>query len=125
MSVEALMSRLMTMRRTMRLTFVGVLVAFWIAGAGGVRLFASGVPQGSPQAPQGQVAGQAATDQFVPVKALPPGEQLPAAPLLLTAYAFVWAVLLVYLWTIWRRLMKVESEMRTLAERMGEKGARR
>ncbi len=112
------------MRRTMRLTFVGALVAFWIAGAGGVRLFASGVPQDSPQAPQGQAAGQAATDQFVPVKALPPQERLPAAPLVMVAYGFVWAVLLAYLWTIWRRLMKVESEMRTLAERIGEKGAR-
>ena len=28
--------------------------------------------------------------EFVPVDALPPADQLPAAPLLITAYAFVW-----------------------------------
>jgi len=68
--------------------------------------------QGSPQEP---------ADQFVPVKNLPSQEQLPAAALVMTAYAFVWAALLVYVWTIWRRLMKVEREMRDLTARLGEK----
>ena len=45
---------------------------------------------------------------------LPPSEQLPAAPLLITAYAFVWIALMVYVWSIWRRLNKVEDEMRAL-----------
>ena len=43
----------------------------------------------------------------------------------MTAYAFVWAVLLVYVWTIWRRVVKVERELRDLATRIGEKSAGR
>ena len=42
---------------------------------------------------------------------------MPAAPLLIAAYAFVWVAVLVYLWTIWRRLGKVEAEMQTLAQK--------
>ncbi len=59
-----------------------------------------------------------AQEEFVPVKDLPHQEQLPGGPLVLAAYGFVWAVLLVYLWTIWRRLGKVEREMRALSERL-------
>ncbi len=39
-------------------------------------------------------------------------DQLPAAPLLIAAYAFVWIAACFYLWSIWRRLSKVEDEMR-------------
>ena len=52
--------------------------------------------------------------EFVPLSSLPPTEQLPSAPLLVTAYAFVWAALMFYLWTIWRRLGKVETDMQAL-----------
>ena len=37
-----------------------------------------------------------AADEFVPVSQLPAQDQLPAAPLLVTAYAFVWVVLFGY-----------------------------
>ena len=37
------------------------------------------------------------------------------------AYAFVWAVLLVYVWTVWRRLLKVEKEIHALSERLKDK----
>jgi CcmD family protein len=57
-------------------------------------------------------AGQS---EFVPVDSVPLTDQLPAAPLLVTAYAFVWLAVMVYLWSIWRRLNKVETEMRALA----------
>jgi len=67
-------------------------------------------PQGSPQ------------EEFVPVKDLPQQEQLPAAPLLVSAYAFVWVALLVYVWMVWRRLLKVEREMRDLAGRINQPG---
>ena len=40
-------------------------------------------------------AGQS---EFVPVETLPPGDQLPAAPLLITAYAFVWLATMAYVW---------------------------
>src|SRR6476646_8843120 len=72
------------------------------------------------QAPSGQTpAGQAPPGQgeFLPVDQLPPSEQLPAAPLLITAYAFVWIAVFFYVWTVWRRLNKVEAEMRVLEKR--------
>jgi CcmD family protein len=65
-------------------------------------------PRGDPQ------------EEFVPVKDLPQQEQLPAAPLLISAYAFVWVALLVYVWSVWRRLLKVEREMRDLAARISQ-----
>jgi CcmD family protein len=59
-------------------------------------------------------AGQS---EFVPVDSVPLADQLPAAPLLIAAYAFVWIAVMVYLWSIWRRLNKVEDEMRALAQK--------
>ncbi len=58
--------------------------------------------------------------EFVPVSQLPPEEQLPAARLLVTAYAFVWVTILAYLWSIWRRLGKVERELGDVAARVSE-----
>jgi CcmD family protein len=55
--------------------------------------------------------------EFVPINQLPPGDQLPAAPLLIAAYAFVWIALMVYLWSIWRRLDKVEADLHALEHR--------
>jgi len=60
-------------------------------------------------------AGQS---EFVPVDSIPLADQLPAAPLLVAAYAFVWLAAMVYLWSIWRRLNKVEDEMRALAQKV-------
>jgi CcmD family protein len=90
------------------------LVVACLAAASGPFVAAAqpSAPASSQPAPQ---------DQFVPVKDLPAQEQLPAPGLVMTAYGFVWAVLLVYLWTIWRRLMKVEREMHDLTARLGEK----
>jgi CcmD family protein len=62
------------------------------------------------QPPKGQ-------SEFVPVDSVPLSDQLPAAPLLIAAYAFVWVATLVYVWSIWRRLNKVEDEMRALAQK--------
>jgi len=56
-------------------------------------------------------------NEFVPIDKLPPADQLPSAPLLITAYVFVWIATLFYLWTIWRRLAKVEADMRGLEQR--------
>ncbi len=47
-------------------------------------------------------------------------EHLPAAPLVMGAYAFVWVALLLYVWSIWRRLTRVERDMDALARRTGE-----
>lgn len=65
-------------------------------------------------------AFQPGQSEFVPVGSLPATEQMPAAPLLIAAYAFVWLALLVYVWSIWRRLGRVEADMQALARRTGQ-----
>jgi CcmD family protein len=67
-------------------------------------------PQQPPQPPPQQP--RAAQDEFVPVNELPESEKLPAAPFLITAYTIVWVVLLVYVWSLWRRLSAVEQELK-------------
>ncbi len=62
--------------------------------------------QPPPQQPR------AAQDEFVPVNELPDSEKLPAAPFLIAAYGIVWVVLLVYVWSLWRRLTAVEQELK-------------
>jgi CcmD family protein len=59
---------------------------------------------------------------FEPVDKLPPAEQLPAAPLLVAAYAFAWIAVFFYLWTVWRRLSKVEADMRVFEKRQAQRG---
>jgi hypothetical protein len=59
-------------------------------------------------------ASPAAVDGFVPVTDLPPAEQLPAAPLVLAAYAFIWVVVLVYVGLLWRRLGAVQKDLDAL-----------
>ncbi len=61
----------------------------------------------------------AAQDGFVPVTGVPASEQLPAAPLVIGAYAFFLLLMMFYLWTIWRRIGKVEADMRALERRQG------
>jgi CcmD family protein len=60
----------------------------------------------------------AAQGDFVPVSALPQAEQLPAAPLVIAAYAFVWVALLAYVWSLWRRMTKLERELADLQRRV-------
>ena len=65
-----------------------------------------------------------AQEGFVPVDQLEGQEQLPAAPLVAAAYGVAWAAVLVYVWTIWRRLGKVEQELADVSRRL-QSGARR
>lgn len=60
-----------------------------------------------------------AQEGFVPASSLPPVEQVPAAPLLIAAYAFFLVLMMFYLWTIWRRISGVEKDMRELQRRQG------
>jgi hypothetical protein len=62
-----------------------------------------------PQPPEG----------FVPVSQLPPGQELPAAPFLVGAYVFFLLLMMFYLWTVWKRIGKVEEEMRALQQKSG------
>ena len=55
---------------------------------------------------------------FVPVDQLPVQEQLPAAPLVAAAYAVAWGAVLVYVWSLWRRLDRVDRELAEVAKRI-------
>lgn len=67
-----------------------------------------------PRAPQ---------EGFVPIDQLPAPEAFPAAPLVIAAYAVAWVAILLYVWSVWRRLGRVERELREVARRL-EPGAR-
>ena len=54
---------------------------------------------------------------FVAVDETAPGEQVPALPLIAGAYGFIWVVLLGYVWSIGRRLQKLEGELAELESR--------
>jgi len=82
------------------------LVAIWLTGLAGLTTAA----MTAQQRPSG-------SDQFLPLDQLPPGQELPAAPFLIGAYAFVWIAAMFYLWTIWRRVGKLGDEMKALERR--------
>ena len=64
-------------------------------------------------------AQQAASDGFVPMSSLPPGEELPAARFVVASFAFFLMLMVFYVWTIWKRLAKVEQDMKELGRRQG------
>lgn len=64
--------------------------------------------QVAPSAAQQQPRQQ---EEFTPIDQLPPQEQLPAAPLLVGAYAFVLLMLFGYLVMVSRRLTTIRSEV--------------
>jgi CcmD family protein len=71
---------------------------------------------GSAQQPAAPAPSQGG---FVPVSQLPQqAEQLPAAPLLIGAYAFVWIALMVYVWSLWKRMTRIERELADLQRRV-------
>jgi CcmD family protein len=88
----------------MRRVWVLVLSFFLAPGAGTLLMAQSG-----------------GSSSFQAADSLPPQDQIAAAPLLIAAYAFVLVALMVYVWLLWRRLSKVESEMHALAKRQGRK----
>ena len=72
----------------------------------------------APSSPAPASQPQAAQDEFVPISELPAKEQVPAAPLLIAAYAVVWVIVAVYLWTLWRRFARAEQDLKALASRL-------
>jgi CcmD family protein len=81
-----------------------LLAACWMASAGTLRV----QPPASP-----------AQEGFVPIDQLQAKEQLPAAPLVMAAYAVAWIVIFVYVWSIWRRLGQVEQDLAAVRQRVG------
>jgi CcmD family protein len=69
------------------------------------------------------VLAQPGQTEFVPVSQLPAGEQLPAARLLVAAYAFVWIAVLGYVWLMWRKLGRIEREISELSRQMAKRRA--
>src|SRR5215218_2212617 len=61
---------------------------------------------------------------FVPAGSLPQQEQLPAAPLVIAAYAVAWVVVFGYLWSIWQRLGRVERDLADVSRRIAAGGRR-
>ena len=53
-------------------------------------------------------------NEYVPIDQLPPQDQLPAAPLLVTAYAVVMVGLFAYVLSVARRLTTVQRELERL-----------
>jgi CcmD family protein len=80
-------------------------------------LLAAPAPSSASQQPQ-----PPADQEYVPVDTAE--EQLPAAPLVIGAYSVVWLVLLLYLWSIWRRLSRVEREIVQVSRRIEAGGQR-
>ena len=67
-------------------------------------LIAPSITYAQPEPPKG----------FVAVDEVPPGEQIPALNLVAAAYGFVWIALFAYVWSVGRRLQKVEGELSEL-----------
>jgi CcmD family protein len=67
--------------------------------------------------PMAAHAAQPPSGDFTPVDESVPGEQIPALPLIAAAYGFIWVGVLGYVWSIGRRLQKVEAELADLESR--------
>lgn len=63
-----------------------------------------------------------AQNEFVPIDELPPQDQLPAAPLLVVAYAFVVLALSAYLISVARRLGAVQRDLERLEAELKRSG---
>ena len=64
---------------------------------------------------------QPGQSEFQPVTEIPASEQLPSAPLVIAAYAFVWLAFMFYVWMMWKKLGKVERELSQLSALIGKK----
>jgi CcmD family protein len=63
-------------------------------------------------------------EEFIPIDQLPPEEQLPAAPLLIGAYAFVLLMLFGYMLMVSRRLGVIQREVDRLDNDMKRNSGR-
>lgn len=75
----------------------------------------------TPAVSGAQAQPPAAQDEFVPLSEVPESEKLPAAPLLLGAYAFIWLAAIAYLGSIWRRVGTLDRELAQLRREIASK----
>jgi hypothetical protein len=61
-------------------------------------------------------------EEYVPISQLPPEDQLPAAPLLISAYAFVLMVFFLYVVSLARRLTNVQRDVDRLEASLKQTG---
>jgi CcmD family protein len=101
------MTKIMMTKLQSKVGALVMIVSLLIAPAAA---FAQQSPAPAPTKPPA-----AATDQFVPMDEIPEQDKLPAAPYLISAYAIAWLMLLFYVWSLWRRLQRVEDELKRLA----------
>ena len=88
-------------RKAIRTAAAMLCVLFMMAGAAYAQ-------QPRPEPPAG----------FVPADSLPSQEPLPAAPLVIGAYAIAWVAVFGYLWSIWQRLGRVERDLADVSRRI-------
>ncbi len=90
-----------------------------------VLLFVAGITP--PMLAQQPAASQppTPTNEFVPLSEAAPREVLPATPLVFYAYGFVWVALLGYVFTIWRRMARVERDLADVQRRLKDGGGGR
>ena len=84
---------------------------------GGALLLALALAVSVPSVSAQQQQPPQPPDGFVPADTVKPQEQLPAAPLVLGAYAVAWVAVFGYLWSIWNRLGRVERDLRDVSRR--------
>ena len=90
-------------------------------GVGPLSARAEGAPPPSPsETAQAQPPQQ--QSEFIPIDQLPPQDQLPAAPLLIGAYAFVLAMLFLYVVSVSRRLGTVQRELARVESQLKRSG---
>jgi len=82
----------------------------------GLVLLLAALPVLAGQSPVGQAAAPG-QEGFAPISQLPPSQQLPAAPFLIAAYAFIWVALVAYLWSIRRRMGTLKHDIEILERR--------
>jgi CcmD family protein len=90
----------------MRSVRIWVVLAIMIVGG---TLGSNAASQPQPEPPKQQ-------EEFVPIDELPPEEQLPAAPMVVAAYGFIWVAFIAYVFTLVSRIKKVERDLKRLEQ---------
>lgn len=86
----------------------------WVVGLVLLPVVLAAQGQGTPTPTPTSLEG------FVKMSETAPREVLPATPLVFFAYAFVWLALIVYVFSIWRRMGRVEQDLAAIERRLRE-----